>query len=151
MFCFMPICGILLSMRRKNTDLDNPGQIIIPAGHPNPPEQHEIDTAEILALHYRTTVEFLKPVDDYKRKSADIKMLGVEWELKSPTGASKSTIQTQFQRASKQAKNIIIDSRRTKIKYDDLEKRVQQELKNRPYMKKAIIINKSKKVIEIQS
>jgi hypothetical protein len=138
-------------MKRKNSDLNNPGQIIIPAGHPNPPEQHEIDTAEILALHYRTTVEFLKPIDDYKRKSADIKMLGVEWELKCPTGASKSTIQTQFQRASKQAVNIIIDSRRTRLKYDVVEKRVQQELKNRPYMKKAIIIDKSKKVIEIQS
>ena len=37
-------------MRRKNSDLENPGQIIIPAGHPNPPEQHEIDTAEILIM-----------------------------------------------------------------------------------------------------
>jgi len=138
-------------MRRNKGNLNNPGQIIIPAGHPNPPEQHEIDTAEILALHYRTTVEFLKPIDDYKRSTADIRMLNVEWELKCPKGASKSTIQNQFERGSKQAKNIIIDSRRTKLKYDVVEKRVLQELKNRPYMKKAIIIDKSKKVVEIQS
>jgi len=138
-------------MRRNKSNLNNPGQIIIPAGHPNPPEQHEIDTAEILALHYRTTVEFLKPIDDYKRPTADIRMLDVEWELKCPKGASKSTIQNQFERGSKQAKNIIIDSRRTNLKYEDVEKRVLQELKNRPYMKKAIIIDKSKKVVEIQS
>jgi len=137
-------------MKKKNSNLKNPGQVIIPAGHPNPPEQHEIDTAVILALHYRTTVEFLKPVDDYMRKSADIKMLGVGWELKCPTGASKSTIQTQFARASKQAKNLIIDSNRTKLKYDEVEKRVYQEIKNRPYMKKIIIIDKSKKVVEIK-
>ena len=137
-------------MGKKKNKRDNSGQVIIPAGHPNPPEPHEIDVAMILARHYQTSVEFLIPVDDYKRKSADIVMLNVEWEIKSPIGKSKYTIQEQFRRASKQAKNIIIDLRRTKLKYSEIEKSVHFELRKRPYINKVILIAKSEKVIEIQ-
>ena len=126
----------------------NPGKIIIPVGHPNPPAPHEEDVAKILALHYKTTVEFIMPIDDYKRKTPDIRMLGVEWEIKSPKGKSKLTIGTQISRASKQADNIIIDTRQTKLKYDRIETSVKQEIKKRHNIKKVILINKSKKIIE---
>ena len=80
-------------------------------------------------------------------------MLGVEWELKCPKGASKATIENQFRRASKQAKNIVIDTRQTKLKYEIIEKKVLFEMKARPSMKrvtKVILINKFEKVIEIK-
>jgi hypothetical protein len=125
-------------MFKKKCKQPNPGMVIIPANHPNPPESHEIDAAYILARHYRTTVDFLVPADDYKRKSADIVMLNVQWEIKSPTGDSKSTIRNQFRRASLQSKCIIIDSRRTKLKFKDVEKSVLFEVKNRPYIKKLL-------------
>ena len=133
---------------KKKKDI-NPGKVIIPAGHPNPPDPHEVDVAMILASHYRTEVKFLLPIDDYKRKTADIVMHGVAWEIKCPIGKSKYTIQEQFRRASKQAKNIIIDTRRTKLKYNIIEKSVQLELKKRPSINKTLLINKSKKVIEV--
>ena len=120
----------------------NPGQVIIPANHPNPPETHEIDAAFTLARHYRCVVEFLIPTDDYKRKTADIIMFGVEWEIKSPIGTSKLTIQDQFRRALKQAKNIILDTRRTKLKDELIEKYIFIELKKRSNIKKVILINK---------
>ena len=141
---------IIRPMGKKKNKRVNSGQVIIPAGHPNPPEPHEVDAAMVLARHYQTTIEFIVPVDDYKRKSADIVMLGVQWEIKSPTGKSKYTIQEQFRRASKQAKNIIIDSRRTKLKYEDIENSVFFELRKRPYINKVILIGKSEIVIEIQ-
>ena len=128
----------------------NPGKVIIPVGHPNPPAQHEIDVATILALHYQTTVEFIMPIDDFKRKTPDIRMLDVEWEIKSPIGTSKSTIYKQFRRASKQAKHIVIDSRNTKLKYDRIEKEVRFEFSKRHSLKKVILIDKSKKIVEIQ-
>ena len=103
-----------------------------------------------MARHYQKTVEFLIPVDDYKRKSADIVMLGVEWEIKCPRGASKSTIGNQFRFASKQSKNIVIDTRRTRLEYESDENRVLFEIKKRPAIRKVIIIDKSEKVIEIQ-
>ena len=134
--------------KRKGKQI-NPGQVIIPVNHPSPPEQHEIDAAWILARHFRCVVEFLTPVDDYKRKTADIVMLGVQWEMKSPIGASKSTIGNQFSVAKKQSRNIIIDTRRTAIEYDEIEKKAVIEMKKRPNTKRVILIDKFEKVIEI--
>jgi len=137
-------------MRKKKDKQLNSGQVIIPAGHPNPPEPHEVDVAYILARHYQNTVEFLIPVDDYKRKSADIVMLGVEWEIKCPYGASKSTIGNQFQFASKQSRNIILDTRRTKLDYESIKKRVLVEIIKRSTIKKVVLIDKFEKVVEIK-
>ena len=89
-------------------------------------------------------------MDDYKRKTADIVMLGVQWEMKSPTGTSKSTIRNQFRRASSQSKSIIIDIRRTKLKFTDVERAVLFQIKERPYIRKVILIDESEKIIEIQ-
>jgi len=133
---------------RKNLKQLNLGKVTIPVGHPNPPAPHEEDVAKILALHYKTTVEFIMPIDDYKRKTPDIRMLGVEWEIKSPKGNSKYTIQEQFRRASKQAKNIIIDTRHTKLRYERIETSVKLEMKKRHTIKKVILINKLKIIVE---
>ena len=137
-------------MARKKRKQPNPGQVIIPAGHPNPPEQHEVDSAMVLARHYQTTVEFIIPIDDYKRKSADVAFLGVEWELKCPMGNSKSTIENQFRRGSKQSRNLIIDTRRTRLDYQTIENRVLFELKKHPSVKRIVLIDKLEKIIEIQ-
>jgi len=141
---------IMCSMGKKSRSKSNPGQVIIPAGHPNPPEPHEVDVAYILAHHYHEIIKFLIPIDDFKRKSADIVMLGVEWEIKCPRGESKSTIGNQFRFASKQSKNIIIDTRLTKLDYKSIENRVHFEIKKRPVIKKVILIDKFDKIIEIQ-
>ena len=137
-------------MGKKKDKQLNLGQVIIPGNHPNPPMPHEVDVALILARHYKTTIEFIVPVDDYKRKSADIVMLGVEWEIKCPSGTSKSTISGQFQRASKQSKNIVIDTRLTKLRFEEIEKRVFNEIKKRTNIKKVVLIDKYEKIIEIQ-
>jgi len=140
----------MISMGKKKDKQLNLGQVIIPGNHPNPPMPHEVDVALILARHYKTTIEFIVPVDDYKRKSADIVMLGVEWEIKCPSGTSKSTISGQFQRALKQSKNIVIDTRLTKLKFEEIEKRVFNEIKKRTNIKKVVLIDKYEKIIEIQ-
>jgi len=134
---------------RKSDRQQNLGKVIIPIGLNSPPEPHEIDAAQILAQYFRCDVEFLVPVDDYLRKSADILIQGVAWEIKSPTGGSKATIQNQFRRASKQAKNIILDTRRSKLDYETIEKRVMLEVK-RSSFKKVLLINKFEKVIVIR-
>ena len=137
-------------MFKKKGRQVNPEQVIIPAGHPNPPEPHEVDAAWLLASHYHTTVQFLIPVDDYMRKSADVVMLGVQWEIKSPKGDSKTTIGNQFQFATKQSKRIILDTRRTKLDYEYIVKKVLIEIKKRSSIKKVVLIDKSGKIIEIK-
>jgi len=139
----------MFKFKKKAAD-NNPGQVIIPVGHPNTPQSHEVDSAYVLAHHYRTTVEFIMPVDDYMRKSADVIMLGVEWEIKCPIGKAKSTIGAQFRRASRQSCNIILDTRRTKLKYDYIEKQVIFETKQRSTIKKVILINKKGEIVEIK-
>lgn len=140
-------------MAKKKRKQNDPGRVIIPGNHPNPPLPHEVDTAMVLSRYYQTTVEFIIPTDDFKRKTADIAMLGVEWELKCPTGTSKGTIENQFRRASKQSKNIIIDTRRTTLEYERIEKTVLFVMKTRPSMKnvnKIILIDKFENVIAIK-
>jgi hypothetical protein len=136
-------------MANKKSKKINSGQVIIPAGHPNPPEQHEVDVAFVLARHYHCTVEFLIPVDDYKRKTADIVMLGVEWEIKCPRGDSRSTISNQLRWATKQSRNIIIDTRYTKLEYSGIKRKVELEVNRKSSIKKVILINKFGEVVEI--
>jgi len=137
-------------MAMKKRKQKNNGQVIISTDHPNPPELHEIEAAWILARHYQCTVEFLTPLDDYKRKTADIAMLGIQWEMKSPIGTSKSTIENQFRRASKQSRNIVIDTRRTTLEDKEIEKSVLRETRKHSAMKKVILINKFEKVVEMR-
>jgi len=139
-----------MGKKRKKRKQKSLGQVIIPLGHPNPPEPHEVDSAMILARHYQTTVEFIVPVDDYKRKSADIVMHDVEWEIKCPHGSSKSTIGNQFRNASRQSKSIIIDTRWTKLDFEVVQNRVINEAKRRTAVKKVILIDNLEKVIEIK-
>ena len=141
---------IIRFMAKKKDKQNNSGQVMIPGNHPNPPMPHEIDAALVLSCHFQCTVEFIVPVDDYKRKSADILMLGVEWEIKSPIGASKSTIGNQFQTASRQSKHIILDTRRTSLEYEKIEKAVLFEMKKRSAIKRVILINKFEKVVDIR-
>jgi hypothetical protein len=125
-------------------------QVSVPTNHPNPPAEHEVEAAWILARHFNCTVEFLIPVDDYKRTTPDIVMLGILWEVKAPKGTSrKYTIKDQFKRASKQSKNIIIDGRRTKLSDDFIENAIRYELKTRHQIKRLLFINKSARVVEI--
>jgi len=63
----------------------------------------------VLERHYNRAVDFLCPVDDYKRKTPDIVMNGQLWEIKSPIRKSKNTIKRQIKRAVKQSCNIIVD------------------------------------------
>ena len=81
--CSTALCfDIMLPMVRKKRDQENTVRVIIPGDHPNPPLPHEVEAALVLSRHFRSEVEFIVPVDDYKRKSADIVMLGLEWEIK---------------------------------------------------------------------
>ena len=137
-------------MAKKKDKNTNPGRVIIPTNHPSPPEQHEIDAAYALARHFQTLVEFIVPVDDYKRKSGDVVMHGVVWVIKCPVGDSKSTISNQIRRASKQSMNIIIDTRRTKLRFNEIEKRVQLGVSGKSSVKRLILINKVGKVLEIK-
>lgn len=72
--------------------------------------------AIILAEHFGCNVKFLRPELD---KTPDIEARGVRWEIKSPTGDSKKTIENNLRTARKQSKNIVIDLSRCKNAYNE--------------------------------
>ena len=124
-------------------------QINIPPNLDNPPEENEIQIAQIIAMHYNTSVDFLRPVDDYKRKTPDIVLNGQLWEIKSPKGKSRNTIGRQMKRAVKQSKNIIVDGRRSPLVDDVIKSELIKQCAERRSLKKLIFISKKQLVIEI--
>jgi hypothetical protein len=82
----------------------NYGKIIIP--HGAYPEPHEMVTANFLT-GIGKDVEFIKPNTADGVKNPDIKMDGIIWEIKSPCGKGKGTIERIYKKASIQSENII--------------------------------------------
>jgi hypothetical protein len=74
---------------------------------------------------------------------------GVVWEVKSPTGSSKYTIQNQFKRAAKQSQNLILDSRRLKLHDKYIEKEVDKQMSLRRSIRKLKLIKKNGSIIDL--
>jgi hypothetical protein len=125
-------------------------QVIISQSIKPPPEEHEVSAAWILARHYNCSIEFLKPLDGYKRKTPDFVMNALEWEMKSATGHSKTTISNNLITAKLQSPNIVFDSRRTKIDDKKIASELQKFLIQRRSIYRIIMITKDEKVVEIQ-
>ncbi|MDR0852958.1 MAG: hypothetical protein LBN34_01130 [Clostridiales Family XIII bacterium] len=123
--------------------------VIIPTNLDNPLEAHEIEAAWIIAKHYNEVVEFLRPIDGYRVKTADLVMNGVIWEVKSPIGKSKNTVEYTMRRAGKQSKYLIFDGRRAPLTDGFIEKKIVFELGKRRTIKKVVYIRKNKEVIEL--
>jgi hypothetical protein len=120
-------------MKREN------GRTIIPLGVF--PEMHELETAAVF-LAQGFDVEFLLPSRIKGIRTPDVKIDNILWEIKCPTGSGKKTVEKQLQRASGQSKNIIFDSRRTKLVDTYIEKELRKQLKLSRSFKKLILITK---------
>jgi len=81
-------------------------------------------------------------------KTPDIVMNGLEWEIKSPTGMSRNTIQAQF-KGRKQSRNLIIDGRRTGIPDEVIMTRIKLELTKRIRIDRVLFVTKQKRVVEL--
>jgi hypothetical protein len=125
--------------------------VIIPDNHPNPPDEYEQKAAWILAKHFNCIVEFIIPINSYKRTTVDTLINGQLWEIKTPEGNSrKNTIRDQFMRASYQkASFLTINSERTKLSDEFIRKEIARQMKFYRRIKKVILIDKSQKVLEI--
>lgn len=123
--------------------------IIHPSINPRP-EMHEIETAWILARYYKRRIEFIAPSRGYKTKSPDIILNGKMWEIKSPTGNSlSSTLRRQLRKSAKQSQYLVLDTSRTKIDDEYILKSVHKYLEEKRKIKKIIIIDKQKDVLEL--
>jgi hypothetical protein len=141
----------------KNTKIKH--KIIVPADILPHPKPHEISAAGLIASYLQKDATFIKSTIG---KTADNRVMNVEWEIKSPTGRGKKyNIQHQFHRAAKQfhraakqshraakqSLNVVLDARRSKIHTTRIISEAKRQFHLAKSLKRLIIIKKDGKII----
>jgi hypothetical protein len=121
--------------------------VIIPQGISPLPERFELSAADILLGFFESDITFLPATS---QKTPDIMVNNIRWEIKSPLGKGKHTIEHQFQRAAKQSKSIVIDARRCKIHIAKIRSQVKYQTDKRQYIKRVLLIEKTGKVVLVK-
>jgi hypothetical protein len=121
-------------------------EVIVKTSIEDAPQGHEMSAAIILAYHFKTDVIFLRPTH---ARTPDIDVGGVKWEIKSPMGNSKKTIENNLRMARKQSRNIVIDLRRIKMHKIRAISRINYFLSKQKQIKQVIIIDKDRCVVDI--
>jgi len=89
-------------------------------------EDHEYETVKYF-LDLGADVELIPPSQIKYLRMPDIIMNGISWEMKSPVGKGKYTIQNILQSAAGQSRNIIIDLRRCKMPSEEAINKIRRE------------------------
>ncbi len=122
-------------------------EVIVKTDVKDRPKDHEISAALILANYYfKTDVTFLRPQTN---RTPDIDVDGTKWEIKSPLGNGKKTIDNNFRMARKQSRNIVMDLRRIKMHQAKANARIRSFLSTPHHFKRVIVITKSQRIVEI--
>ena len=112
---------------------------------------HERRTAKAIA-QAGYVVEFTPTSELHTRKSPDVVIDGIHWEMKSPTSSNMGQIERNIKRASKQSRYIIIDSQRIKNLPDKkIEDYLRKCVRNRKLVKKLWFINQNREIIDVKT
>ena len=122
-------------------------QVHIPVNISPQPEKHEITAARLLAEHFNADIHFVVRTI---HKTADFKIKNTYWELKSPTGNGKRTIQHALQSALLQSQNIIMDARQSKMHINKFQHEVEWQFAQTKKIKRLILITKTSGIIELK-
>lgn len=123
-------------------------KVIVETGIADSPQSHELKAALIIANEYfKADVLFLRPTI---HTTPDIECKGIKWEIKSPTGSGKKTIENNLRNARRQSAHIIMDFTRMKLHQTKAISNIEYYLKRSSgQFQKVIVITKAKKIIEI--
>ena len=122
-------------------------EVIVRTDPEDSPKDHEMSAAVLLAYHFKSDVIFLRPE---RKKTPDIDVRGVKWEIKSPKGDGRKTIDNNLRTARKQSHSIVIDLRRAKLHQKKAEARIRYYLVSGPHeIERLKIIAKHRKIIDI--
>lgn len=110
-------------------------------------EKHEYDTILFLTnLGY--DIELIPPSNSPKAKTPDFIMSGKEWEMKSPQGKSKISLEHIIKKATKQSENVIIDLSKSKMPEEIAIKELKRCFKQINSCKQLKIITKDHRLLE---
>lgn len=110
------------------------------------PEDHELKVARYFADRGKN-VTFIRPSNIPGVHTPDIYMDGVEWEIKSPVGTSKRTIEVCLRKAITQSDSIIFDLRRSRLKEEWAVSQLLDNFKSKTKIKRLLIIKKNGELI----
>lgn len=108
------------------------------------PQERRIANVLALAGYY---VEFL--LERINLPTADIRLDGVEYEIKSPETAKLSSIEQLIRKALKQSPNIIIDAARCKIRSDKLVRYLCYKCREQRQIKGMLLVTKGGQIIDV--
>lgn len=109
---------------------------------------HEMNVILILLAYFNADIICIHPGVG---KTPDLRVKGVEWEIKSPQGNGAKTIENILKKAAKQSNNIILDFSRIKINGNQALSRAKYYLRNNKHsIKRLIVITKNHKVIDFK-
>ena len=111
-------------------------------------ELHEKNALEALETYFNVKITPIKKNNNVK--TPDFLIKNVIWELKSPKGNGKRTMQNNLRDADDQSPNIIMDLSRCKMNDLRAISRIKDQLKQANKIKRLIVIKKSKKVVVIK-
>ena len=122
-------------------------KVIVETSPQDAPHDFEMSAALLVANYFETNVVFLRPAS---LKSPDLRVKGEIWELKSPRGNGKNTIQNNIKNARKQSANIVIDLRHCKMNEVKALSRIRAVYKKRKRKTgRYLIIKKNGKVLDV--
>jgi len=114
-----------------------------------------VDRAELRTIYtlqswpgLQSDIELLPTRRDKGYKTPDIRMNGLEWEIKNPKGKGKYVISRNLYHASKQSANIILDLRRMPGSYKHYLSEIQREFMNNPRAKRLLVITKAQAILD---
>ena len=117
-----------------------------------------IPNGVVLKNHENATVVFLTelgfdieliPTSNIKGvHTPDIKMSGIEWEIKTPIGEGKYLIPNTIQKAVKQSPNVIVDLRHTKRHQTKCLRELEKEFEKSKSLKRLKVITKAEREID---
>jgi len=123
-------------------------KIIISAKLKPRPLQEEIEVAYVLVEYFHCDVEF---VERNNNKTPDYKIRNKYWELKTPRGDGRRTIDNILRDATKQSRNIVLNLQFCKMDQRRVIGKVERYLAvNHSGIDKILVITKTRKVVDIK-
>jgi hypothetical protein len=116
-------------------------------------EKHEIATVVFLT-ELGFYIELIPPNRTKGVRTPDFKMRGLEWEMKSPVGKSRLTLEHAFHAGLRQSENLIFDLRRLNPPTDKHISALKSLFVNSKRAKRLLIIatiNKNDTLIDIHN
>lgn len=121
--------------------------IIIPVGMKPRPKIHEETAGDILANYFKSDVYF---IETRSQGTPDVSIKGIEWEIKSPIGASANNVQKNMREAAAQSENVVIDLRRSKLHQARALGYIKQFTDRYTKLKRVLVITKAKQILTIK-